>query len=77
MKKFTTEERPFTSLKPGDLIGVSYGFVVLKQVVKEPDGRFTLVLVGQDSLTYHPSNWPDVATGFTPEYQLAYPNESF
>jgi hypothetical protein len=77
MRKFTTEERPFTALRPGDLIGTSYGFVTLRRVTEGADGRFTLDLIGQDSVTFHPSNWRDVATGFTKAYQSAYPSESF
>ncbi len=77
MRKFTTEERPFSALRPGDLIGTSYGYVTLRRVTEGADGRYTLDLIGQESATYHPSNWRDVATGFTTEYRHAYPNETF
>lgn len=65
--KYLTEIRPFDQLKPGDLVGVSYGFVALERVEFTPDGRVTLHLFGQQPISYHTSNWPEVATGLYPQ----------
>ena len=74
MQKFTTEKRPFESLVPGDRIVVPYGVATvftIRWVHPDPamTGEYVTVdLVGQESITSHKSNWPDVVTGFTPEY---------
>jgi hypothetical protein len=77
MRKFTTEQRPLACLMAGDPVMFDWGVSRLTRIVEESDGRFTLHSESQPAVTLHASNWPDVVTGFTKEYQAAYPHERF
>lgn len=73
MQKYRTEVRPFSALKRGDLVLVSFGIIVLARVEEQPDGRMTLHSTTQPPVTYHSSNWPEVVVGFSDEWLAAYP----
>lgn len=76
MKKYITKEVKFSDLKPGDKIMVSYGFITLTKVRIDGD-NVTLYSTTQEPITLHVANTPQVAIGFTNNYQKAYPNEKF
>jgi hypothetical protein len=76
MQKYLTECIPFEDLLPGHLVGVPWGFKRLVRAKRQESGKWTLVFDGY-VVTHHSSNWPDIATGFTPEYRKSYPGEKF
>jgi len=72
MQKFTTEVRPWRDVKPGDRIVVSFGVLTVCRWQEIECARVHVVAEGshreQYALTYAVGNWPEVVTGFTPEY---------
>lgn len=81
MTKYTTETRSFDKLKPGDLVAVPGGYMRFDQVASREGDLLTVDVVNgggeRQQWLSHQSNWPDVATGFTREYQAAHPGEVF
>jgi hypothetical protein len=80
MTKYTIKSKPFSKLKKGDIIASDYGlrFIAMEKL-EAGYVRLTLESRAGDihHVTHHSSNWPDVATGFTPDYRDAYPDEVF
>lgn len=81
MKKFETVTRPYGMLFPGDLVGVSFGWLTFHSLEYLQAGYVRMKLLGEKGEVYHvtrhSSNWPEVAVDFTREYREAYPGEVF
>jgi hypothetical protein len=81
MQKFKTEQRNPAEIPHGALVGVPGGFCYFWYAEPTTDGRTEITYAtcnGRiEKFSIHPSNWPEVAIGFTEEYQSAYPQEIF